>query len=477
MLKVRAICDACLRVPVDLAADVAARVLPRATTQTLAQLRASLKRAVIAVDPEGANQRHQQANKKRRVNLYPDEDGMATLSAYLTAPQAMTAHGWLTALARGLGTDDPRPMDARRADLLTALLTGNLTITPPDTTDTDTPDRESTPPPTPTPASTRHRRDDRPVPTGENTHTRRAAPARLARRRHRRPVRTISATPREPRRRRSRRCRWRFRPSPRPHPPRAARTDTAGAAAGIPQPVHPGKPLVHVLVPITTLYGADHHPAELAGYGPVPAALARDIATDSLWKRLVTDPLSGTLLDHGRSTYRPPTATAEFIRARDIHCRFPTCRRRALDSELDHTQAWTADRGHTSDTNLYDACPHHHHVKHDGPGWTVTQHPDATISWTTPTGHHYSSQPYDYRPEPPAARTAAPTEDQPQPDRHSPFDPDPDPDRGDVPSWATTRIGPPPLDPPPTDPSRPAGPSDRALLQRNLGRITRVAED
>ena len=87
VLKVRAICDACLRVPVEHAAEVAARVLPRAGGQTVAQLRASLKRAVIAVDPEGANQRHREAEKKRRVNLYADEDGMATLSAYLTAPR------------------------------------------------------------------------------------------------------------------------------------------------------------------------------------------------------------------------------------------------------------------------------------------------------------------------------------------------------------------------------------------------------
>jgi hypothetical protein len=36
-------------------------------------------------------------------------------------------------------------------------------------------------------------------------------------------------------------------------------------------------------------------------------------------------------------------------------------------------------------------------VKHDVPGWTVTQDPDGTITWTTPTGHRYTSSPHDYR--------------------------------------------------------------------------------
>ena len=46
-----------------------ARVLPRAPGQTLAQLKAALARAVIAVDPEGAEARHRQARRDRRVVL------------------------------------------------------------------------------------------------------------------------------------------------------------------------------------------------------------------------------------------------------------------------------------------------------------------------------------------------------------------------------------------------------------------------
>ena len=63
-----------------------------------------------------------------------EPDGMGTLWAMLTATDAAGAFTWLTRLARGLGADDPRSMDARRADLLAALLNGRLL----DTDDTDT---------------------------------------------------------------------------------------------------------------------------------------------------------------------------------------------------------------------------------------------------------------------------------------------------------------------------------------------------
>ena len=52
--------------------------------------------------------------------------------ALLTATQAAGAFTWLTRLARGLGSDDPRSMDTRRADILAALLSGQL-VTNPDT--------------------------------------------------------------------------------------------------------------------------------------------------------------------------------------------------------------------------------------------------------------------------------------------------------------------------------------------------------
>ncbi|MGH8573351.1 MAG: DUF222 domain-containing protein, partial [Gammaproteobacteria bacterium] len=74
---------------------------------------------------------------------------------------------------------------------------------------------------------------------------------------------------------------------------------------------------VQMTVPASTLLGLDDVPGELAGYGPIPANLARELAADATWRRLLTDPASGALLDYGRSTYRPPAALADFVRARD----------------------------------------------------------------------------------------------------------------------------------------------------------------
>ena len=99
-------------------------MLPRAGTQTLSQLRAALARAVLVLDPDGAAARHEQRRTDRRVVLGPDGDGMATLWALLSAPDATAAYQRLCQLARGLGAEDPRGMDARRADLLIDLLTG-----------------------------------------------------------------------------------------------------------------------------------------------------------------------------------------------------------------------------------------------------------------------------------------------------------------------------------------------------------------
>ncbi|MEU6641186.1 hypothetical protein ABZ863_01395 [Saccharomonospora sp. NPDC046836] len=58
---------------------------------------------------------------------------------------------------------------------------------------------------------------------------------------------------------------------------------------------------VHVYVDLTTLAGLNDDPAQLAGYGPIPASVAREIAEEpsSTWRRIVTDPLTGAPIDVG----------------------------------------------------------------------------------------------------------------------------------------------------------------------------------
>jgi hypothetical protein len=119
--RVSVITEAAVNLTDEHAALVEARVLPKAPHQTAAQLRAAVMRAIIAVDPAGAEQRHEQARKERRVAVNPEDDGMASLWALLPAADAIAAFEWLTRLARGCGADDPRTMDERRADLLADL--------------------------------------------------------------------------------------------------------------------------------------------------------------------------------------------------------------------------------------------------------------------------------------------------------------------------------------------------------------------
>ncbi len=164
-----------------------------------------------------------------------------------------------------------------------------------------------------------------------------------------------------------------------------ALTGLAHAAPGEPAP-----PLVHITVAASTLLGADQHPADLAGYGPITAAEARRIAADGRWRRLLTDPTTGALLDYGRRSYPPPAPLADHIRARDRTCRFPGCRQPASTADLDHTVPYPT--GPTAATNLAALCRHHHRLKHRA-GWTVTQHDGAELTWTTPTGRRHTTSP------------------------------------------------------------------------------------
>jgi hypothetical protein len=55
-------------------------VLPAAGGRTTGQLRAAARRAVLAVDPEGAEQRRTSTERTAKVVLYPGEEGTATLT-------------------------------------------------------------------------------------------------------------------------------------------------------------------------------------------------------------------------------------------------------------------------------------------------------------------------------------------------------------------------------------------------------------
>ena len=144
---------------------------------------------------------------------------------------------------------------------------------------------------------------------------------------------------------------------------------------------------VNVTIDLPTLLGLAENPGQLAGYGAIPASVARELAADGKWKRFITDPQTGNLLDYGRQSYEPPQALIDFLIARDRTCRFPGCRRSAALSDIDHAQSWETG-GHTSPDNLGALCRRHHRLKTHY-GWNVESRADGSCTWTSPLGKIY----------------------------------------------------------------------------------------
>ncbi len=144
---------------------------------------------------------------------------------------------------------------------------------------------------------------------------------------------------------------------------------------------------VNVTIDLPTLLGLAENPGQLAGYGPIPASVARELASDAKWKRFITEPQTGNLLDFGRESYEPPQNLKDFLIARDRTCRFPGCRRSALLSDLDHAQSWESG-GETSPDNIGALCRRHHRLKtHDG--WKIESYSDGSCTWTSPLGKEF----------------------------------------------------------------------------------------
>jgi hypothetical protein len=149
----------------------------------------------------------------------------------------------------------------------------------------------------------------------------------------------------------------------------------------------------------------DQTPAELDGYGPIPADLALDLVTGTddnspeelgaaVWvRRIFTDPVDDTVVNIDTGRRRFDGHLARLIRHRDRVCRDMYCT--APIRHLDHVKPYR-DGGPTSATNGAGLCERGNYVK-DMPGWTrrVVSEPGTphSIEIETPTGHRYTSTP------------------------------------------------------------------------------------
>lgn len=158
-------------------------------------------------------------------------------------------------------------------------------------------------------------------------------------------------------------------------------TDGIGPAGG-----KPGKPVVSITIPAMTLLGADDAPAVLDGFGPIDLDTAKRLAGEATsWVRILTHPVTGTVLDLDRKTYRVPRALRRWLGVQHPACVFPGCNRAARECAMDHLVEWQYG-GTTAATNLAPECEHHHRVKTESEWALERDAENEVLRWVSPSG-------------------------------------------------------------------------------------------
>lgn len=167
-----------------------------------------------------------------------------------------------------------------------------------------------------------------------------------------------------------------------------------GRPADVPVPV-----AVNLAITDESLFGGDEAPADIAGYGPIPASVGRHLVNGAVsdnrskatLRRLYRHPRSGALVAMESRKRLFPKALATFIDLRDGTCRTPYCN--APIRHHDHARP-DRDGGPTSALNGLGECEACNYAK-EAPGWRVStttdEHGRHGATFTTPTGAHYRS--------------------------------------------------------------------------------------
>ena len=156
---------------------------------------------------------------------------------------------------------------------------------------------------------------------------------------------------------------------------------------------------VNVVISDQALVGVGNPAAVIAGYGPVPSALARKIIADAVadqrshatLRRLYATPATGALVALESRARVFPKGLADFIGVRDQRCRTPYC-----DAPIRHRDHAKPHRkgGTTSAVNGLGLCERCNYVK-ESDGWIVTsttaENGTHTAEFTTPTGSRHRS--------------------------------------------------------------------------------------
>jgi hypothetical protein len=320
----------------DDARQVEALIFPRATGQTTGQLRAALARAILAVDPEAAVRRREEALKDPRVRRWREDAGTAALAGYGLPPvDVLAADQRLTDRAVALRDAGlPGSLEELRARAYLDILL----------------DRDSTPTapiPAPDPAQPLASRVTLTVPldTGIGSGDQ---PGTLAG----------------------------FGPVDGP----LARDLLTAAAA------HPASRFC------LTVTGQD---GLAVGHGCLSGPRAWQKLTAHGLTLAIT-PLASGSCDHRHQEpgYQPSRKLRHLIGARNPTCTAPGCQRAAARCDLDHTKPYDQG-GRTCECDLAPLCRHHHRCK-QSEAWCLEQPQPGVMRWTTPAGRRYVTEPGRY---------------------------------------------------------------------------------
>ena len=398
-----------------------ALVLGRAGTLTPGGLRAAIARAVMAVAPDKARKRREEAARDARVERWAEDSGNAALTGRELPPaEVLAADERITWWAKQLRTAGlAGSMDELRARAYLDLLLG----------------MDSRPAPQPAGNAPIGDGPEDSGPDGDGTD----GPG------------DGGSGPGKP-----------AGPAP------------AGPAAGVIPPGFAGR--LNLTVPLATVLGLADRPGEAAGIGPVDPWLARDLAAAaarnpaSTWCLTVTDqhgrpighgcarpapastpatraipgaqtgpdpppadpqpgftigrehgppggygtwrlttgipgqpdlivtvePISTDPCDHRREApgHDPGLMLRHLAQVRYATCTGPACRRPAAQADFEHNTPYEAG-GRTCLCNGDPKCRHDHRVKQH-PRWHVDRLPDGSVRWTTPAGRQYTKEPTRY---------------------------------------------------------------------------------
>jgi hypothetical protein len=145
--------------------------------------------------------------------------------------------------------------------------------------------------------------------------------------------------------------------------------------------------VIHVIAEQSTVDGTATTPAAMIGFeGLIPAELITELATAARLR-----PLVHPVDCRAEGGYVPSRGLADYVRCRDLTCRFPGCTAPATRCDLDHTVPHGRG-GPTQASNLTCLCRFHHLVKTFW-GWSDEQLVDGTVIWTSPAGDRYVTHP------------------------------------------------------------------------------------